>query len=548
MKTKEAECLAEYLVALDDDEKFFFQKAKVDWISNGDRNTKYFHKVIASKRNINRIMSVCNEDGERFHEKMVNWIMTCVTSAAFTIGINGERYGYFKSGRGLRQGDPISPYLFTRVMEIFTLMLARRVNKKFKFHKGCKEMQLTHLSFADDLLVLCHGDEESVKVIKEALMEFMGKLPVKYLGIPIIAKKLGINDCKQLVEKVKNIIQDWNNSNSGRSKVAWTEVCCPKQEGGLGLKQLGDWNEVLLSKQVWKIIAKKDGVWVKWVNLVKLKGKSFWVIDEEVGDSGTWKALLDLKYKIRHNIIHVIGNDNWSEMGYLKQYVTDRDIHDARIDKDCCVSDMIEENEWVWPKQWVRKFTQKLSLVFLSLETSQIQESTPCYDIGYTTENDKKDTVKWRKRNGQMVDFSIRDVWWDMKCVQNSVPWWKVIWFSQCNPRKCHDSHDHLFFRCEYSSQIWNGVEHKMNMGNIPDKWDDIVSRVAELPLYDGWNRECVKDEPSWSIQYTDKEVRMDIIKGVCSLGSDANPSLSLDHFREVVASEVFLRVNGWEM
>ncbi|GKC80831.1 hypothetical protein Tco_1131605 [Tanacetum coccineum] len=61
---KEAECLAEYQAALDDEEKFFFQKAKVDWISNGDRNTKYFHKVIASKRNINRIMSICpNENG-----------------------------------------------------------------------------------------------------------------------------------------------------------------------------------------------------------------------------------------------------------------------------------------------------------------------------------------------------------------------------------------------------------------------------------------------------------------------------------------------------
>ncbi|GKC09099.1 hypothetical protein Tco_1000709, partial [Tanacetum coccineum] len=43
--------------------------------------------------------------------------------------VNDERYGYFKSGRGLRQGDPMSPYLFTLVMEVLTLIVQRRVNR-----------------------------------------------------------------------------------------------------------------------------------------------------------------------------------------------------------------------------------------------------------------------------------------------------------------------------------------------------------------------------------------------------------------------------------
>ncbi|GJW16317.1 RNA-directed DNA polymerase, eukaryota, reverse transcriptase zinc-binding domain protein, partial [Tanacetum coccineum] len=109
-----------------------------------------------------------------FHEKFVGWVMTCVSSAAFTICINGERYGYFKSGRGLRQGDPMSPYLFTLVMEVLTLMVNRRIEREnhFKYHWGCKDIKLAQLCFADDLLMLCNGDHQSVKTLKDGLMEF----------------------------------------------------------------------------------------------------------------------------------------------------------------------------------------------------------------------------------------------------------------------------------------------------------------------------------------------------------------------------------------
>nr|GEU91195.1 RNA-directed DNA polymerase, eukaryota, reverse transcriptase zinc-binding domain protein [Tanacetum cinerariifolium] len=104
----------------------------------------------------------------RFHDKMIKWIMVCVTTANFSIYINGKRKGYFQSGRGLRQGDPVSPCLFTLVMEVFTMLTEKNVqhNPKFKYHAGCNELKLTHLCFADDLLVVCNGDVESVQIIK----------------------------------------------------------------------------------------------------------------------------------------------------------------------------------------------------------------------------------------------------------------------------------------------------------------------------------------------------------------------------------------------
>lgn len=58
-----------------------------------------------------------------FTSKMVNWIMIYITNPKFTICINGERYGYFRGGRGLWQGGPKSPYIFTIVMEMLNLIM-----------------------------------------------------------------------------------------------------------------------------------------------------------------------------------------------------------------------------------------------------------------------------------------------------------------------------------------------------------------------------------------------------------------------------------------
>lgn len=112
--------------------------------------------------------------GFGFPEKMISWILACVTGSKFSLNINGELHGFFQGARGLRQGDPMSPYLFTLVMEVFTLIAKRQVSESglFKYHWGCNELQLTHLCFADDLLMVCYGDVNSVQVVKLASEEF----------------------------------------------------------------------------------------------------------------------------------------------------------------------------------------------------------------------------------------------------------------------------------------------------------------------------------------------------------------------------------------
>ncbi|KAL0300294.1 UNVERIFIED_CONTAM: putative mitochondrial protein [Sesamum calycinum] len=97
-----------------------------------------------------------------------------VAVATFSVTLNGSVHGFFKSSRGLRQGDPLSPYLFVLVMEIWSTLIRYRVQhaSHFQYHWKCKEIGLTNLCFADDVLLFCKVDLLSVQVLKEALSEF----------------------------------------------------------------------------------------------------------------------------------------------------------------------------------------------------------------------------------------------------------------------------------------------------------------------------------------------------------------------------------------
>ncbi|XP_074267282.1 putative mitochondrial protein AtMg01250 [Silene latifolia] len=100
-------------------------------------------------------------------------VMQCITTASFSLSLNGEMFGYFKGQRGLRQGDPLSPLIFTLCMEYLTRTLKYAAAKyDFHFHPMCKNQRLNCLMFADDVLLFSKGDTKSMMLLLQSFSTF----------------------------------------------------------------------------------------------------------------------------------------------------------------------------------------------------------------------------------------------------------------------------------------------------------------------------------------------------------------------------------------
>ncbi|GJX80283.1 uncharacterized protein Tco_0328432 [Tanacetum coccineum] len=179
--------------------------------------------------------------GFRFHSRMVSCIMECVTSTSFSVSINGSLYGFFKGKRGLHQGDPLSPYLFTLVMEILTLTLKRKALDDFKSVSGLIP------SLPKSTAYFCNVLNHTKLAILSVPSFEVGSLLVKYLGIPLLVKSiissmhiywssvflLRARIMLDIEQFMRSFLWCHGVMRRGKAKVASEDICLPKYEGAI---------------------------------------------------------------------------------------------------------------------------------------------------------------------------------------------------------------------------------------------------------------------------------------------------------------------------
>ena len=89
-----------------------------------------------------------------FSAKWRSWMKGCLSSMSFFVLVNGIAKGWIKATRGLRQGDPLSPFLFTTVVDALSRMMIRAKERGLfeGFTVGRDGSRVSLLQFADDTI------------------------------------------------------------------------------------------------------------------------------------------------------------------------------------------------------------------------------------------------------------------------------------------------------------------------------------------------------------------------------------------------------------
>ncbi|WMV37355.1 hypothetical protein MTR67_030740 [Solanum verrucosum] len=364
-------------------------------------------------------------------------------------------------------------------------------------------MQIVQLSFADDLLLFSRGDTISVRLMFDIFQEFslasglvanadkssiyfggaptsiqneilhdlgfsQGYLPFRYLGVPLSTKRVSILQYQPLIDKIMSRIQRWTFrflSYAGRTQliksvlfsiqviwsqvfvlpkkvvkciatlcrtflwtrgvdasrkalIAWEHLCSPKIVGDLNILNIQAWNKAAISKLLWNLSTKKDRLWVKWIHMYYGKQGTIWgVIPTQA--SWTVKKIMQM-----HKVFETIG---WNEE-YVKHIgkFSIKQLYKA-------IRGEYQKVEW-------RRFT--------------------CNNIA---------CPKWI--------FILYLALHSRLLTRDRLATWGCVEDIQCVLCRNEDeNHNHLFFRCLFSSQVWQKIPRWQNINRKAKGWEEETS------------------------------------------------------------------------
>eukprot|EP00253_Pinus_taeda_P015540 PITA_15540 len=319
-----------------------------------------------------------------FGPPWIRWISSLISSSFFSILINGIPSSTFSPSRSIRQGDPLSPFLFVILAE----GLGRSIKDPIQVHKlkGLafhNNPAFSHQQFVDDNMLFGDPSVQEARVFNLILKNFskftgalinkvkseifffhtppvtqreisrilgftIASLPSKYLGAPLFSVATRHSSWSSLLEKLETKLLLWThrtlNMSSPNRKwvlVKWEKACLPKKAGGIGLRDPEHSNTVLGAKIWWRWLSNPSTPWAslwttKYAGNAPLEERI--QITEVSKGSAIWNLANQQRHLIQEHSFWEVRNgnttrfwgDSWQQLPNLKdniQGLSNQDIN-----------------------------------------------------------------------------------------------------------------------------------------------------------------------------------------------------------------------------
>uniref|UniRef100_A0A2N9IWX8 Reverse transcriptase domain-containing protein n=1 Tax=Fagus sylvatica TaxID=28930 RepID=A0A2N9IWX8_FAGSY len=203
------------------------------------------------------ILSVLRAMG--FDQKLIMLIHQCISTVHYTLLLNGTKSSSIKPSRGLRQGDPLSPYLFIMCADV----LARMINKEVL--RGAIN------GINPKILPLLKKNWNLEQLVGKAKL-FLGWVEPLIKSVARASPVYAMTSCKlprKLCSEMDSVVQRfwWSPKNTNSkcyTPIAWKDLCLPLDMGGLGFRSFESFNEAIIAKLAWWRFNQRDRwIWIK---------------------------------------------------------------------------------------------------------------------------------------------------------------------------------------------------------------------------------------------------------------------------------------------
>ncbi|XP_042944640.1 uncharacterized protein LOC122278525 [Carya illinoinensis] len=309
-----------------------------------------------------------------FGDKWVKLVMDCVTSVTYSSLVNGQPSSIIKPSRGIRQGDPISPYLFILCAEgLSSLVDMAERNGEIKgvaITRG--GIRVNHLLFADDSVI--------------------------YGRAKLIEWKL----CKEIIVVMARF---WWSHMQNDKRVhwrSWSKMGDSKGRGGLGFRELKCFNKAMLAKQVWRILNNPNSLVARVMQEKYFKGKS--VLDAKLGYSPSliWRSLFSYVGLIKDGLSWRVGDGNVIKI-WKDRWVPSSSSHLLQspmkmLPAEATIKQLIKEGSGKWNKELINEIFNK--------EEAEAIGNIPLSKMG------TKDKMRIRAEKGESSTMNADEFGW----------------------------------------------------------------------------------------------------------------------------------------